>query len=111
MLSAAAATSVAVLSSPRVLLLDSVVLAHICTRVAREPPRPAAGLARSEPQARSGAEQKSSMSSKRGAGSDLNRDNWEAQMDNEGPTEMGTWQKADEVQRTLPCSTPPDVPC
>ena len=52
-----------------------------------------------------------SMSSKRGAGSDLNRDNWEAQMDNEGPTEMGTWQKADEVQRTLPCSTPPDVPC
>ena len=33
---------------------------------------------------------------KRGAGSDLNRDNWVTQMHN-GSTEMGTWQKADEV--------------
>ena len=36
--------------------------------------------------------------SKRGAQSNLNKDNWEEQIDAEGPTEMGTWQKADEAR-------------
>lgn len=43
-------------------------------------------------------EQLSAAMSKRGAQSNLNKDNWEEQIDAEGSTEMGTWQKADEVR-------------
>ena len=42
--------------------------------------------------------------SKRGAQSNLNKDNWEEQIDAEGSTEMGTWQKADEARARVPAS-------
>ena len=38
------------------------------------------------------------MSNKRGAGSELNRDNYEREIEREGSEEAGTWQKADEVR-------------
>ena len=39
-----------------------------------------------------------SIMSKRGAGSELNRDNYEREIEREGSEEAGTWQKADEVR-------------
>lgn len=35
--------------------------------------------------------------SKRGAGTELNKDNYEREIEREGSEEAGTWQKADEV--------------
>ena len=47
--------------------------------------------------------------SKRGPGSELNKDNYEREIDREGTTEIGTWQKADEVwlTRRPPPACPP----
>lgn len=39
-----------------------------------------------------------SIMSKRGAGSELNRDNYEREIEREGSEEAGMWQKADEVR-------------
>ena len=62
---------------------------------------PGGGSARASlsgrPIERSPAHPEAAMS-KRGAQSNLNKDNWEEQIDAEGPTEMGTWQKADEAR-------------
>jgi len=61
---------------------------------------PGRAAAQASPADRSSAAQPhpEAAMSKRGAQSNLNKDNWEEQIDAEGPTEMGTWQKADEAR-------------
>ena len=48
--------------------------------------------------------------SKRGAGTELNKDNYEREIEREGSEEAGTWQKADEVWLTRRLRLPPR-PC
>ena len=51
------------------------------------------------------------MSNKRGAGSELNRDNYEREIEREGSEEAGTWQKADEVRLASRLRLPPRSTC
>ena len=52
-----------------------------------------------------------SIMSKRGAGSELNRDNYEREIEREGSEEAGTWQKADEVRLASSLRLPPGSTC
>ena len=44
---------------------------------------------------------------KRGAGSELTKDNYEREIEREGSEEAGTWQKADEVRLASRLRLPP----
>ena len=52
-----------------------------------------------------------SIMAKRGAGSELNRDNYEREIEREGSEEAGTWQKADEVRLASRLRLPPRSTC
>ena len=52
-----------------------------------------------------------SIMAKRGAGSELTKDNYEREIEREGSEEAGTWQKADEVRLASRLRLPPRSTC